>query len=87
MLNAKLALRYRDKQLAEKYARYLARVGFVLVKTSPRGVYFRGSPNSFEKTFQAKIEDREFANEPVMPDYIDPSIASVYFPTKPTYFV
>ena len=86
ILQAKLAINTRDLQLAKKYGDHLAKAGFKLVKITPRGVYFQGPLASFEKTFQAKVQEHQFASQPVMPDCIDQKVASIYFPTKPTYF-
>jgi subtilase family serine protease len=86
VLQAKLALSARNGQLASTYAENLTKAGFQVIKITPRGVYFQGSSALVEKTFHTKIEENKFVTKPVLSDFADEKIASIYIPTEPIRF-
>ena len=89
ILHARLALSIRDRELAEKHARKLDKLGFTIVKVAPRGVGFEGTVDLFERTFKCRIKmsanGAQFGNTPTVPETIEEHVDSVYFPTKPIY--
>ncbi len=88
-LHARLSLGVRDHGLAEKHAAALSRRGFNVVKAAARGVSFEGTHELFESTFDCKVEAEEspcFEDEPKLPQALEESVDSVYFPTRPTFY-
>ena len=90
-LHARLALGVRDRGLAEQHAAELSRRGFNVVKAASRGVSFEGTPELFERTFDCKVEAEAeespcFEDPPKLPEALEDSVDSVYFPTRPTFY-
>jgi hypothetical protein len=90
IINARLALGVRDRNLAEKKAQGLSNRGFKVLGVGSRGVSFEGSVDLFQDTFQCDIETStdgaHFEGAPVIPADIGEDVDSVYFPTRPTFF-
>jgi|GEM_PF-4554461 len=88
-LVARMALIYRDKELAQTCADELSVFGFVIRSVTQRGVMFSGKTTLFEKFFNAKVEITEdgtsFLTTPVFPVLLREMVDSVYFPTKPIF--
>jgi hypothetical protein len=89
-IHAKLAMSIKDSGTAENYANELNKLGFKIIKISPRGVSFEGPVQLFETTFKSEIETtadgNNFRTEPVLPETLKTHVDSVYFPTKPIFF-
>ena len=90
ILQARLALGRRDRELAEKHAEQLRELGFKIVQIASRGVSFEGPIELFEQTFDSPVIDTEhgttFEKAPSIPKVINEYVDSVYFPTRPTFF-
>lgn len=90
IIQARLSLSVKDRQLAESYAQELDKFGFKIIKISPRGISFAGDIELYEKNFNAKIvetsEGMRFQEEPTIPEGIKKHMDSIYFPTKPKFF-
>jgi hypothetical protein len=90
IINARLALGVRDRDLAEEKAQGLSDLGFKVIRVGSRGVSFEGSVDLFQNTFQCDIDtstdSAHFESTPIIPTDIGEDVDSVYFPTKPTFF-
>lgn len=90
IINARLALGVRDRNLAEQKAQGLSDRGFKVLKVGSRGVSFEGSVDLFQNTFQCDIDtstdSTHFEGTPTIPADIKEDVDSVYFPTQPTFF-
>ncbi len=90
-LHARLAMKERDLHAAELAASQLEGFGFHVTSVSERGVGFDGSVDVFESIFESKVivagARPRFATRPATPVSLADTVESVYFPTRPTYFV
>jgi hypothetical protein len=90
MVQARLSLSIKDRQLSENVAHELDKFGFEILKISPRGISFTGEIRLYEKIFKTRVEETSegmrFQKEPDIPEGIKKYMDSIYFPTKPIFF-
>lgn len=90
IIRARLALDKADLSMAQKVASVLERRGFDVVHIGTRGIGFEGHSQLFTSVFGSEpfkqTSGYSFRSEPQLPDEIADIKASVYFPTKPTFY-
>ena len=89
-LHLRLALAIRDKNIAQMHSEELKKLGFAILKVTPRGVSFEGRHELIEKVFNTEIIFSEasiqFKKGPKIPGSISQHVDSIYIPSKPTFF-
>lgn len=89
-LRARLSLEDGSDELAQQAASALKKAGFRVVHIGRFGVGFEGDSELFQQVFQSQPQTTQngwtFQTEPRLPEEFSDLRASVYFPTKPTFF-
>jgi hypothetical protein len=89
-VQARISLSDRNMADAELVAKMLKDFGFDIKSISKWGIGLTADKATYEKVFQAKVDDRstsyDFASKAVIPECFGDRIRAVYFPTKPTTF-